>query len=156
MGRKPLAERLAGPEGDELKKSRERGVQVKNRDKPRKFPERWSAEEHEQFVEGVRQLGKGEYRQIAAQFVKTRTYQQVPHCASRRLPWFASQQRSRSAERPTILRDRARSNLLLALPAASLVSRHALRSARRCVPPSTYVILTAACGASWIRRALGV
>ena len=77
MGRKPLAERLAGPEGDELKKSRERGVQVKNRDKPRKFPERWSAEEHEQFVEGVRQLGKGEYRQIAAQFVKTRTYQQV-------------------------------------------------------------------------------
>ena len=44
--------------------------------RPRRFPQRWSEREHKSFLEGLERLGKGEYKEIATQFVKTRTKSQ--------------------------------------------------------------------------------
>ena len=44
---------------------------------PKKRGEKWSVEEHELFLTGVRACGRGQWRQISKNFVKTRTPVQV-------------------------------------------------------------------------------
>ena len=42
MGNKPIAVQLSGPRGPALRLERAKGVSVKNLNKTRKFPERWT------------------------------------------------------------------------------------------------------------------
>ena len=77
MARKKLVERLNGPNGEALRAARANGVVVKNLNRTRAFPVPWTPEEHQLFLNGVEKYGKGEWRKVAAEFVTTRTVQQV-------------------------------------------------------------------------------
>jgi len=46
-------------------------------DQPKKKPNKWSQEEHEQFLKGLHRLGKGNWKAISVHFVPTRSATQV-------------------------------------------------------------------------------
>lgn len=66
---------------------------VRNDGKPKSKGERWTAEEHELFLVGLRACGKGQWRRISHEFVLTRTPIQV---ASHAQKYFLKMERSNS------------------------------------------------------------
>ncbi|KAJ9177002.1 hypothetical protein P3X46_012258 [Hevea brasiliensis] len=80
----------------------------------------WTEEEHQMFLKGLKELGKGKWREISEMFVKTRTTTQVASHAQKHFLRQTSTDSRRSRRKPSIfdtpLKDSSRFHLDQHLP----------------------------------------
>ncbi|KAF2285022.1 hypothetical protein GH714_035322 [Hevea brasiliensis] len=77
-------------------RERTRGREVPSTGKP------WTEEEHQMFLKGLKELGKGKWREISEMFVKTRTTTQVASHAQKHFLRQTSTDSRRSRRKPSI------------------------------------------------------
>nr|GMD57946.1 transcription factor DIVARICATA-like [Ipomoea batatas] len=69
---------------------------------PRKQAHQWTAEEHKRFLEGLNRYGKGDWKSIARQCVKTRSATQVASHAQKYFIHLEKDAKNRTKKRSSI------------------------------------------------------